>query len=169
MNLLLPMLATAAFLAAGVGHSADDPATLACEEAVKQGLKAPKSYERAEAAIVNDTVYLTFDAVNEFNAPLRQSETCTFYLADGDMAAAMAPMGLKELVAKVKRFEEEAKGVTNAEQAKAIEEKGKALQLEVLSAQMKAVAIEMKLRKMPSLTYPIPLSQTQVKPGPKNF
>ncbi|MDH2092049.1 hypothetical protein N5K21_25310 [Rhizobium pusense] len=112
---------------------------------------------------------MTFDAVNEYNAPLRQNGTCLFYLSDENTTAAIAPMGLKELAAKVKNFTDRAKLATTPDQAKSIEEEGKVLQLEVLSTQMKAMSIEMKLRNTPSIKYPIPLAETRVKPGPKAF
>lgn len=165
------LLMTAALLAATTSTSSaeDDPAILACEEAVKLGLKTPKSYERAEAAIVGDTVHLTFDAVNVYNAPLRQAESCLFYLSDENTTAAIAPMGLPELTAKVKLFTEKTKLAKTAEQVKAIEEESKLIQVEIMATQMKAISTEMKLRKTTAIKYPVPLSVTQVKPKPKAF
>ncbi|MDH2092048.1 hypothetical protein N5K21_25305 [Rhizobium pusense] len=44
---LIAATLVAATNSVGSVYAADDPAILACEEAVKMGLKAPKSYERA--------------------------------------------------------------------------------------------------------------------------
>ena len=59
---------------------ASDPAILVCEAALKSTLKAPKTYERVSADLTGRSVYLTYDAVNSFNAPLRGKHKCDFNL-----------------------------------------------------------------------------------------
>ena len=63
---------------AGAQAFASDPAILVCEAALKSTLKAPKTYERVSADLTGRSVYLTYDAVNSFNAPLRGRHKCDF-------------------------------------------------------------------------------------------
>lgn len=69
--LLLLAVATPSF-------AADDPAVTICETVLKARLKAPKSYERVDAAISRNLVRITYDAVNVYNAPLRDVKVCAF-------------------------------------------------------------------------------------------
>ncbi len=67
----------------------DDPAVMACETVLKAKLKSPKSYERVEAKISGSVVIIAYDAVNSFNAPIRDEKVCNFELNnDGNFALA---------------------------------------------------------------------------------
>lgn len=64
-------------MVAGCGETVD-PGLLACEAAIKQGLKAPSSYSRVKVDGGGSVYTIEYDAVNSYNAPLRQAGTC-FY------------------------------------------------------------------------------------------
>lgn len=66
------------FSGTGGALGAEDPAVEICEAVLKAQLKAPKSYERVSASIKGSRVIIVYDAVNEFNAPLRNSKTCAY-------------------------------------------------------------------------------------------
>jgi hypothetical protein len=63
-------------------YAAEDPAIVVCEEIAKARIKTPKSYERVSAEIHANRVYLVFDAVNVYNAPIRDHYECAFELSD---------------------------------------------------------------------------------------
>lgn len=56
----------------------DDPAIKVCEFALKRRLVSPASYHRVAARIAGNSVELTFDAANAYNAIIRQTHTCVF-------------------------------------------------------------------------------------------
>lgn len=60
------------------GAHAEDQAIIACENIVKSELLAPKSYESASRTAIGNMVSITFDAVNKYNAPIRQTQRCEF-------------------------------------------------------------------------------------------
>lgn len=73
----------AAMTLAGAQAFASDPAVTVCEAALKATLKAPKTYERVSADLTGRSVYLTYDAVNSFNVPLRGKHKCDFAASGG--------------------------------------------------------------------------------------
>lgn len=140
--------------------AADDPAILACEEVVKYGLKTPKSYERVDAVVVGSEVLLSFDAVNEYNAPIRHRQLCGFTKID-EGHIQIEPPGLQELKLITADFERRSKKVTTQAQADAIIKEGQALQMKVLARQTAAMVIGMRLDKQGLLK--IPIDKTTVK------
>lgn len=86
--LLVPLL---------LGSCADDPPIAACEKQLKFKLKAPSTYKRVAASrqSINaqnpsdaghpneEWVTIEYDAVNAFNAPIRDTEICRYRLESG--------------------------------------------------------------------------------------
>lgn len=62
-----------------------DPAITACEAVIASQIDTPKSYELVTADVSGQTVLVTFDAVNHYNAPIRTHYECFFIPnAEGD-------------------------------------------------------------------------------------
>lgn len=72
------MLVAAIILGSSPALAGEDPAILVCEAALRSALKSPKSYERVSADILSNSVFLIYDAVNSFNAPIRGKHVCEF-------------------------------------------------------------------------------------------
>lgn len=68
-----------AIFAAACDFGRSEPAIEACENLLKDRLKSPASYKRVAAAVEGDSVSISYDAANSFNAILRGSEVCRFY------------------------------------------------------------------------------------------
>lgn len=58
----------------------DDAAITACETVAKTTLLSPKSYQRDDAEILGNKVYLTFDSANYYNTLLPGSYSCEYDL-----------------------------------------------------------------------------------------
>lgn len=94
MRLILLASLTAGL--AGCG-SLDAPEVKRCEEQLLAKLKAPASYKRVKLSVTDINpqnpsdlknlterwVTIEYDAVNSFNAPLRDTETCRYPLKNG--------------------------------------------------------------------------------------
>lgn len=134
---IVGLMATTVFpaLALPACAKADDPAIAICEDVVKAQLKAPKSYERVDAAIDGNKVVITYDAVNEFNAPLRHTKVCAYVAAKDGMltfTSAKAENALKVTESINKEIDEaKASGLTD--------EKRKALQKRIDDAVADAI------------------------------
>lgn len=95
-------------IGAGVGIAAltsgDDPAIVACETVLTAQLKSPKTYERHEAKIIGSAVDITYDAVNAFNAPIRNQKRCSFKLTEDNhfkLSSADGSSALNALTAEM--------------------------------------------------------------------
>lgn len=66
------------FLATASNASAEDSATLACESVIVSELIAPKTYQRVSSSVVGNSVLISYDAANIYNAPLRNTRECRF-------------------------------------------------------------------------------------------
>lgn len=78
--MLKPTTILVALMISAAPCMAEDPdiAITVCEAALKARLKAPSSYRKIEASISGNSVFLTYDAVNSYNAPLRAMKACKF-------------------------------------------------------------------------------------------
>jgi hypothetical protein len=117
---------TLAPLSYAATQTADDPAVAICEAVLKAQLKAPKSYERVEASIDKNEVSIVYDAVNEFNAPLRHTKICAFgKTAEGKMGfVAPGADDAKRAIGKIRAeiATAKAKGITD-QQKQAFEQR----------------------------------------------
>ncbi|MBK3745625.1 hypothetical protein G3A39_41425 [Paraburkholderia aspalathi] len=67
-----------------------DPAISVCEAVIASQIATPKSYERVTADVSGQTVLVTFDAVNHYNAPIRTDYECLFIPnAEGDFIISL--------------------------------------------------------------------------------
>jgi hypothetical protein len=69
-----------------------DPEIRACDEAVKAKLKSPSTYKR----ISQDGVEIVYEAVNSFNAPIRDRGNC-YYDRNTDSAVFYPHVELQPL------------------------------------------------------------------------
>ena len=70
-----------------------------CRKSIQDTLKAPASYKEADVQVTDINtktpedlrhltqrwVTITYDAVNSYNAPIRDKRMCSFYLNDGKL------------------------------------------------------------------------------------
>lgn len=99
-----------ALIGMATAHAADDPAITICEEVIKAKLRAPKSYERVSAVIDGVRVHVTFDAVNVFNAPLRDRKTCRFALTANNTFTLTSDRA-KQIEVKIDRINSDMEGM----------------------------------------------------------
>lgn len=79
------------FLALGSCSSVEPAEIKQCEDYLVAKLKAPATYKRIEASSFVDsdhkpprqTVIIQYDAVNSYNAPIRDMQVCQFAVAKG--------------------------------------------------------------------------------------
>lgn len=77
-------------LTACTAARAQDRAISACENIIKGELIAPKSYEAVSRVAVGNTVQITYDAVNKYNAPIRATDRCEFVQTTSGWKLAIA-------------------------------------------------------------------------------
>ncbi len=80
MQIIKPIFLTLALALGGCipAAQADDPAITVCEEIIKLGLVAPKTYERVTASVDGLLVHVSYDAMNPAGVPLRNAKSCVF-------------------------------------------------------------------------------------------
>ncbi|WP_157784541.1 hypothetical protein [Sinorhizobium fredii] len=167
MKLFLPYLATALFLSAQVAYSADDPAIILCEEIAKARIKTPKSYERVSAEIQANKVYVVFDAVNLYNAPIRESYACAFELSD-EGKFRLVDANAEELERELRELQEEIEsyktgGITEEKRAE-LNSRVKAYGQKTIDHATKVFENELFAKKLGF--YPIDQSTTELGPAP---
>lgn len=154
--------AAAVLLATQAMADETDPAITVCEIAIKKTLKAPKSYERVSAGVMGSTVVISYDAVNEYNAPLRHSQICEFYREKDKIA--LVPLEVRSLIEQGVDLRERAKSAKAPDDASAIERGVKASQMAVTAMTLRIAAIGLEAAKVTE--YPIPPTKTKVEPLP---
>jgi hypothetical protein len=139
-----------------------DPALKVCEVAIKHLLKAPKSYERVSSAIVGPEVIVTYDAVNEYNAPLRDVQTCEFYKDKDKSKVALVPLGLRELFATTADIAKRTYQLRTTAAAKRLQQEAKNAEALSVLIPMRHLVVALEAAKV--TTYPIPAAATKVVP-----
>ena len=79
-------------LAAGALAGCSPPSLVACDAAIKSKLRSPSTYQRVSDSGAGEVVTIEFDAVNSYNAPIRQKATCLYY-PDKRQATAIIESG----------------------------------------------------------------------------
>lgn len=83
-DLMKALIGTAAFCLASCGQveafgsSQEDQMAEICGAYIQSQLRSPSSYKEIAVQHGERTVTIEYDAVNAFNAPLRDTETCSF-------------------------------------------------------------------------------------------
>lgn len=78
-----------------------DPSVRACEDIIKEGLKAPSTYKRirADASTLPDqmkvNVTIEYDAENDFGVALRSTAFCDVPLRNGSPDTSQAKVNLQ--------------------------------------------------------------------------
>lgn len=117
-----------------------DIAITVCEAALKARLKAPSSYRQIYATIIGNSVILEYDAVNSFNAPLRDKKVCEFN-QENDGRFFLAPADTKPLTEKFKSLKARADAARSEYERAAIKAEFEAAQFEMIEI-MGAIVLE---------------------------
>lgn len=169
MKIALSILALTVATPATAQTVVDDPAIVICEAVLKAKLKAPKSYERVDAKIVGDRVYITYDAVNVYNAPLREIETCAYSLGE-DGTFSISSVEMQEATARLKALTSEMQSKSAAELGdKRVEEitrEVKEFQAQFADIVMRSLA-QVMIAEETGL-HPIKQANTTLKASPSN-
>lgn len=138
-----------------------DPAEIACEVATIKTLKAPKSFERVDSTVTGHRVILTYDAVNEYNAPLRHLQDCEFFVSEPGKIS-LVPLNMRQMIRAAKDVQRQVAELKTQADAERVQKAATALQLQTTTEMMKAITVTAAIKK--ETTYPIPVEATQIKP-----
>jgi len=151
---------SAAIASGSMAANEADPALAVCEIAIKKSLKAPKSYERSSFSIVGHQVFVTYDAVNEYNAPLRNSQVCEFFMDQGKVA--LVPLDLRRLIRVASDIKQRTGSIANTSDAKRLEKDAIAAQVSMTATMVRHAAVSLEAAK--ATEYPIPPANTEIVP-----
>jgi len=151
---------------------ADDPAILVCEEIIKLGLVAPKTYERVTARVEGLTANVSYDAMNPAGVPIRHVQGCVFEqnrkTGEFELSTAWVGDGADEKLEELKIQKTKAAANPNYEERhaalKAIETEAANVSkkfVENMSLHLSYVTIAMTIAG-----YPIPPEQTELASDP---